>query len=163
MWLSDWSRRRFLRNGAYALGGILGADPRSAGPLDAQSPDPILLPTFVADADGNGRLGQADERLVQNALFTRRGFGLTPFPGFDVRADIFGRGVIEPTAVASVRHPIDTITRAGSPIRRRPITVAWHYGWYNRLSRPPGTQTVGYKGVYRTRFFGHTFALRRLA
>ena len=31
----------------------------------------------------------------------------------------------------------------GSPIRRRPVTVACHYGWYSRL---PGTQTVGCTG-----------------
>ena len=138
------SRRRFLRTGALALGGWSVSRRRTL--LDAQSPDPVLLPTFVADADGNGRLGPADERLLQDALFARRGFGLTPLPGFDVRADIFGRGVVEQIAVDSVRHTVATQAAGGVQAELRPITVAWHYGWYNVLNRPSGTQTVRFKG-----------------
>ena len=138
------SRRRFLRTGALALGEWSVSRRRTL--LDAQSPDPVLLPTFVADADGNGRLGPADERLVQDALFTRRGFGLTPLPGFDVRADIFGRGVVEKIAVDSVRHTVAAQTAGWVQAEPRPITVAWHYGWYNVLTRPSGTQTVRFKG-----------------
>ena len=46
------SRRRFLRTGALALGGWSLSRPSM---LKAQSPDPVLLPTFVADTNGNGR------------------------------------------------------------------------------------------------------------
>jgi hypothetical protein len=120
--------------------------------LDAQSPDPVLLSTFVADTDGNGRLGPADERLVQDALFTRRGFGPTPLPGFDIRADIFGRGSVGQLAVDSVRHTLETQTVGAVQAEPRPITVAWHYGWYNVLTRPPGLQTVRFKeGNYTSR------------
>ena len=146
MKVSDRSRRQFLRNGTYALGGLLGAGLRSAARLDAQETNPVVLPTFVADTNGDLRLDVADEELVRQVLFSQRGYDLRPLPGFDHRADVFGRGVIDPVAVESVRHTIDTVTQAGSPIRRRPVTVAWHYGWYNLLRRPPGTQTVGYKG-----------------
>ena len=138
------SRRRFLRTGALAAGGWSVSRRRTL--LDAQSPDPVLLPTFVADTDGNGRLGPADERLVQDALFTRRGFGLTPLPGFDVRADIFGRGSVGQLAVDSVRHTLEVQTAGGVQVEPRPITVAWHYGWYNVLTRPPWLQTVRFKG-----------------
>ena len=146
MKVSDRSRRQFLRNGTYALGGLLGSGLRSAAPLDAQEIDPVVLPTYVADTNGDLQLDAADEELVRQVLFSQRGYDLRPLPGFDHRADVFGRGVIDPVAVESVRHTIDTVAQAGSPIRRRPVTVAWHYGWYNLLKRPPGTQTVGYKG-----------------
>ena len=137
------SRRRFLRNGALALGG-LGLSRHQA--LTAQFPDPVLLPSFVADANGNGLLEAADERVVQDALFARRGFGLAPAPGFDVRADVFGRGIVDQLSLDSVRHTVSAQVSGLAEPEPRPITVAWHYGWYNIPVRPPELQTVRFKG-----------------
>ena len=109
MKVSDRSRRQFLRNGTYALGGLLGAGLRSAARLDAQETNPVVLPTFVADTNGDLRLDVADEELVRQVLFSQRGYDLRPLPGFDHRADVFGRGVIDPVAVESVRHTIDGV------------------------------------------------------
>ena len=132
------TRRSFLRTGTFAVGAGSVAAGRSA--LDAQSLDPVLLSAFVADTNGDGRLGPADERVVSDALFTRRGFGLTPLPGFDIRADVFGRGIVEPVAVDSVRHTVEAQAAGLTPPEQRPITVAWHYGWYNVPSRPPASR-----------------------
>ena len=79
MKVSDRSRRRFLRNGTYALGGLLGAGLRSAAPLDAQETDPVVLPTYVADTNGDLQLDAADEELVSQVLFSQRGYDLSPF------------------------------------------------------------------------------------
>ncbi len=138
------SRRGFLRTGALALGGCSVSSAPTL--LDAQSPDSGLLPTYVADANGSGNLTPADERLVRDALFTRRGFGLSPAEGFDIRADVLGRGVVDSTAVAAVQSTLAAQAAGSVQPERRPITVAWHYGWYNDLTRPPGLQTARFKG-----------------
>lgn len=135
------SRRRFLSRTAVGTASI--CTPNAW--LSAQTPGPNLLPNYVADANGNGWLGAQDEKVVRNALFSKRGFGLRPAPGFDHRADIFGRGSIDESTLESVQHTVREIGSLTTPTRR-PITVAWHYGWYNRLARPPGTQTVKFKG-----------------
>ena len=143
------SRRRFLRAGALAVGGWSLSRHRL---LQAQAAEPVLLPTFVADANGDGLLGSGDEQVVRNALFTRRGFDLVPDPAFDVRADVFGRGVIDQQALDSVRRTVDAQAAGTVQTEPRPITVAWHYGWYNAPVRPPELQTVQFKGGdYRSR------------
>ena len=136
------SRRRFLRTGALALGSWTASSSRTS--LDAQ--EPVLLPTYVADANGSGNLTTADERLVRQALFTQRGFGLSPIEGFDVRADVLGRGVVDTSAVDAVQNTLAAQVAGSVQPERRPITVAWHYGWYNDLTRPEGAQTVRFKG-----------------
>ena len=107
---------------------------------------PTLLPPYVADVDGSGTINASDREIVSTALYAQRGFGLTPRPGFDYRADVFGRAVVEPLVVDSVTHTIQRYGESTMPTSRRPITIAWHYGWYNTLDRPPGSQTVRFKG-----------------
>ena len=106
----------------------------------------MLLPPYVADVDGSGAIDAFDRELVGTALYAQRGFGIAPRPSFDYRADVFGRAVVEPLVVDSVTHSIQRYGESTVPMLRRPITVAWHYGWYNGLSRPPGAQTVRFKG-----------------
>lgn len=137
------SRRRFLQTGALALGGwSLARSPL----VRAQVQDPVLLPTFVADTNGNGLLGSSDARVVREALFAERGFGLTPHPDFDPRADVFGRGVVDQLSVDSVQHTVEAQASGLVEPEPRPITVAWHYGWYNVPFRPPELQTVRFRG-----------------
>ena len=136
------SRRRFLATSGAALAGA--AAPNLAA-REAQS-SPVLLPPYVADVDGDGQLGPLDQEVVRTALFAQRGFDLVPRPGFDQRADVFGRGSVEPLGVDSVAHSIDQHIMSLAPAITRPITIAWHYGWYNTLDRPPGRQTVRLKG-----------------
>ncbi|MCE2539665.1 MAG: hypothetical protein J4G16_04570 [Acidobacteria bacterium] len=109
---------------------------------------PPLLPPYVTDIDGSGAIDASDREIVSTALYAQRGFGLTPRPGFDYRADVFGRAVVEPLVVDAVTHSIQRYGESTMPTPRRPITVAWHYGWYNTLDRPPGShsQTVRFKG-----------------
>ena len=84
-------------------------------------------------------------------LFARRfspsgALGLSPIEGFDVRADVLGRGVVDTSAVDAVQSTLAAQVAGSVQPERRPITVAWHYGWYNDLTRPEGAQTVRFKG-----------------
>ncbi|SVD22233.1 uncharacterized protein METZ01_LOCUS375087, partial [marine metagenome] len=139
------SRRRFLGRTALGTAGIWTSFTPASKWLAAQTTEPTLLPSYVADANGNGLLGAQDEKVILNALFSNRGFGLRPEPGFDYRADIFGRATVEENVLDSVRYTVNEIGSLTTPTLR-PITVAWHYGWYNTLERPRGTQTVTFKG-----------------
>ena len=142
MILQQKSRRSFLR----AVGSVLSTTvlPTSVG-LDAQEP-PVVLAPYVADVNGNGSVGDGDLQLVDAALFSQRGFDLEPGAGFDQRADVFGRGVVDAVVVDSVRRSIAQYAAAGASRRPRPITVAWHYGWYSHTNRPPGLQMARFKG-----------------
>ncbi len=136
------SRRQFLRAAGIALaGGAVQAPALLRG-----QQGPTLLPSYLADVDGSGAIDAFDQQIVNTALHAHRGFDLTPRPGFDHRADVFGRAVVEPLVVDSVTHSV--LRYAGSTERTlpRPITVAWHYGWYEGFRRRPGTQTVRFKG-----------------
>ena len=136
------TRRTFLTTAGAAFAGIAS---RGLGSLHAQSAG-ILLPPYVADVSGNGRVGQSDQDIVETALFAQRGFDLVPRPSFDPRADVFGRAAIDAETVQSVST---TIARYASSIEAyspRPITVAWHYGWYKSVPRPAGLQTARFKG-----------------
>lgn len=134
------SRRKFLRTTAASL--AVGAAP---GALRGQEA-PLLLAPYVTDVDGSGTISAVDEEIVSTALHAQRGFGLRPRPGFDYRADVLGRAAVDPLVVDSVSHSVQQYTGSEEPPPRRPITIAWHYGWYNRLDRPPGAQTVRFKG-----------------
>lgn len=135
------SRRSFLTATSAAVAATVTRPNISIGAQEG----PVLLPPYIADVNGDGLLEPDDAGLVDLALFTQRGFDLVPAPGFDHRADIFGRGGIDPIALESVLHSID-VWRESATLAPRPITVAWHYGWYNTLNRPPGLQTVRLKG-----------------
>ena len=133
-------RRSFLRVGAMGLAGTMGTG------LRAQTLAGLTLPTYLADVDGDGLLSAADSELMRNALFTSRGFAVEPNTGFDYRADVFGRAGIDQDAVDAVSRTID-LQVDGTPVSDpRPITVAWHYGWYDRVRRPLLQQTVRYLG-----------------
>ena len=117
----------------------------AAGRLQAQSPGPVTLAPYVADVDGDGTIGVADTGVMQQAVLTSRGFGVEPNRGFDIRADVFGRGVIGQDAVDAVAHTVATAAVPFRPVRR-PITVGWHYAWYDQIRRPLLEQTVRYLG-----------------
>ena len=104
--------------------------------LRGQSTNGLTLPPYVADIDGDGQVGLADTQVMRQVLFTSRGFALQPNTGFDFRADVFGRASIDQDAVDAVFRTVDLLGD-GLPVDEpRPITVAWHYGWYDRLRRP---------------------------
>ena len=105
-----------------------------------------MLAPYVTDVDGNGFIDGVDEEIVSTALHANRGFGLAPRPGFDYRADVLGRAAVDPLVVDSVSHSVQEYAESPERTPSRPITVAWHYGWYNTFDRPPGTQTVRFKG-----------------
>ena len=133
-------RRSFLRGGAMGLAGAMGTR------LLAQTSAGVTLPAYVADVDGDGRLGTADTQLMRGALFTSRGFAIKPNTGYDFRADVFGRARVDQAAVDAVSRTVDLLGD-GLPVSDpRPITVAWHYGWYNKIRRPLLQQTVRYLG-----------------
>ena len=133
------SRRDFLR---LAVAGALGWSPRGR----AQSLSPTKLAPYVADVDGSDFLSEADPRIVAAAQFSRRGFDLIPHDGWDFRADVFGQGTVDPDATFAVRQTVNLVGLGPIGIRRRPITVCWHYGWHDRLSRPRSLQTVRFRG-----------------
>ena len=138
------SRRRFLRATALASGSLIGVG-RELPSLAQSSPLP-RVPAYLSDTTGDGVLSVADRRLVQRALFSRRGFNLRPNPEFDYRADVLGRGMIGQDALDLVSS---TVAQQPGPLGAgeiRPITVVWHYGWYNTTSRVRGSQTVGFLG-----------------
>ena len=133
-------RRLFLRLG---LRGLVGASAGSR--IRAQAPDTVALASHVVDVNGDGVLGADDVRVMAQALFTTRGFAIEPNAGFDTRADVFGRGVIGQDAVDAVSHAVSTSSVPAVPVRR-PITIGWHYGWYDQIRRPLLQQTVRYLG-----------------
>ena len=133
-------RRSFLRVGTLGLAGAIGTG------LRAQTSAGVTLPAYVADVDGDGQLGAADTQLMRGALFTSRGFAIEPNTGFDYRADVFGRAGIDQDAVDAVSRTIGLLGDGVPVSDPRPITVAWHYGWYDRVRRPLLQQTVRYLG-----------------
>ncbi len=133
-------RRLFLRLGAMGLAGAAGGRL-----VQAQAPDAVTLASHVVDVNGDGWLGAGDVGVMEQALFTSRGFAIEPNTGFDTRADVFGRGVIGQDAVDAVIHAVSTSAVPAVPVRR-PITVGWHYGWYDHIRRPLLEQTVRYLG-----------------
>ena len=138
--MTDLDRRSFLRVGTLGLAGAMG------GGLRAQTSPSVILPPYVADINGNGLLGSDDTQLMRGALFTSRGFALEPNRGFDFRADVFGRAGIDQDAVDAVSRTIGLLDDGVLVNAPRPITVAWHYGWYDRLRRPLLLQTARYLG-----------------
>ena len=140
MTAASLDRRSFLRVGTLGLAAAIGAEPR------AQSSPGVTLPPYIADVDGDGQLGAEDTELMRRALFTSRGFVLKPSTGFDYRADVLGRGRVDQDAVDAVSHTIALFGDVGQASDLRPITVAWHYGWYDQIRRPLLQQTVRYLG-----------------
>ena len=137
------SRRRFLRSAALASGSLIGG-----GGLRtfAQTAPTLRLPAHLADTTGDAVLSASDWRLVQRALFSRRGFDVRPNPDFDIRADVLGRGAIDGDVVDLVSRTVAEQSGRLKVHETRPITVAWHYGWYNIPRREPGLQTVRFLG-----------------
>ena len=104
------------------------------------------LSSFRADIDGDGILGNVDAEVMRRALFTSRGFSIEPNPNFDFRADVFGRGQVDQEALDAVSRTIGLLGNDPTLSDPRPIVVAWHYGWYDRVQRPLLLQTVRYLG-----------------
>ena len=138
------SRRQFLRSAALVSGSLIGgAGTRTSF---AQSVSAPRLLGHLADTTGDGVLSASDRQLVQRALFSRRGFDLQPNPGFDFRADVLGRGAIDGDVVDLVSRTVAEQSGRLDVREARPITVAWHYGWYNNALRERGLQTVQFLG-----------------
>jgi len=132
-------RRSFLRAGATAAAGLA-----LCGTGRAQQSD--LLKSYLADLDGNGVVDAADLAIARQASFTARGFSIAPNVGYDFRADVFGRGEVDQSSVDAVAAAVTASQAGGLPMEPRPITVAWHYPWYDLLQRPFLEQTVRYLG-----------------
>lgn len=151
---SSTSRRAFLRGGTLAMAGTLlggagGALARPAGRGSAAAPaaqDGAALRVYLGDLNGNGFVTVDDLRLAERATGAQRGFGLTPLPGYDFRADLFGRGSVGVEDVAAVRDILERVRGFERVPVFRPITVGWHYGWYNSPTRNPEQQTVKFLG-----------------
>ena len=135
------TRRQFLATASAAVAATpLGGH----NPLFAQAPI-SLLPPHLADVNGDGIIDDRDRMILERALFTQRGYDISAIDGYEHRADVFGRGIVDRTSVDTCLSSLDLYQSSGVQ-PNRPITVAWHYGWYNDLDRPPGWQTVRYKG-----------------
>ena len=104
-----------------------------------------MLPPYRVDVSGNGQVGPADAQIIRAALHSRRGFNLTPAPGYDFRADVFGRGSVDQLDISSVEFNVPLLQGIGQFPDRRPITVAWHYGWYDQPGRPPLLPTAQFR------------------
>ena len=114
--------------------------------LRAQSaPGAALQFSYLVDVDGDGVLDEADTALMEGALFTSRGFEIDPHPGYDHRADIFGKARVDQESVDALASGMARFGSMAVPAQR-PITVAWHYGWYDSRQRPLLHQTVRYLG-----------------
>lgn len=135
----SFDRRSFLRAGAAAMVSAMGSR------LSAQAPATVL-PSYIADLDGNGVLDAADAELMRQALFTSRGFQVSPNQGFDFRADVFGRGVVDQASADAVFAAVSALESGDLDPQLRPITIAWHYNWYDQLQRPLLLQTARYLG-----------------
>lgn len=147
--MHPYDRRRFLSTFVKAAGaGAVGLPLLDPGALidEALAAAPEILPSYVADVSGNGAVGDADVELVRQALRRRRGTAIQPLAGYDLRADVFGSGKITRTALRSVQATASELARSPAVERARPITVAWHYGWYNHEARRPRKHHVWYKG-----------------
>ena len=66
MTAASLDRRSFLRVGTIGLASAMGAG------LRAQPSPGVTLPRYLADVDGDGRLGAVDSQLMRGALFTSR-------------------------------------------------------------------------------------------
>ena len=114
--------------------------------MRAQSaPGTALQFSYLVDVDGDGALDEADTALMERALFTSRGFEIDPRPGYDHRADIFGKARVDQESVDALASGMARFGNMAVPAPR-PITVAWHYGWYDSRERPLLHQTVRYLG-----------------
>jgi hypothetical protein len=140
------SRRRFLhRSALLAATGALGNSLPGPWTDEAMAAPEQLLP-WVADVSGEGSWAKQDEKIIRRALRTRRGLDLTPRGDYDYRADVFGSGRVDRAALKSVRATRRALADDPTLQRARPITVAWHYGWYNFESRRPRQHHVWFKG-----------------
>jgi hypothetical protein len=121
---------------------VAGAFVRSAYAAETEE----VLPSFIADISGNQTLGKIDRSIVEAALGSRRGFGVAPDQGFDHRADVFGRGRVDASDFDAVKRAHRHLAANAADERTRPITVNWHYGWFNFPTRQPREHHVWYKG-----------------
>lgn len=108
----------------------------------AHGAEPHALPLYLADLNGDGKVDAADLDVLLAAFRTRRGLQLEPSDGYDFRADLLARGRVGQPEVAVFEGMLGRANGSGSV--QRPITVGWHYGWYNNLRRRG--QTAGFLG-----------------
>ncbi len=136
-----FDRREFARIlGATALGTATLGGGAPAWALGDHARRGRLPPAYLADLDGDGKIGEGDVRTVIAAVGSRRGFDLRPASGYDPRADFFARMRVGGPDLDSIRR----LRQLGHAIGEQPITVAWHYGWHHN-KRHRGI-TAGYLG-----------------
>ncbi len=145
--VDELSRRRFLsRGGAVATVAALGWSLGDALVADVEAAEPELLSPFVADITGNGAVGPADVEIARLARDGRRGLEVVARTGYDHRADVFGRGRVDAQDAAAISRTADHLRNNPNDRRPRPVTVNWHYGWFNHPSREPKQHHVWFKG-----------------
>ncbi len=121
---------------ADTLGGAaLGQTPTAPGTVPGE---PVR---WAFDVDGDGRLGARDRTIVELALGTERG-ARALLGDYEFRADVLGRGHIGPEHLRA----FDRMRAAATVLPRRPIVMAWHYGWYDDKTRRNNPATVDYVG-----------------
>lgn len=153
-----YDRRDFLSTFATVVGasavGLPLLDPEALVDEALAAIDPV--PSYVADLGGDGAVGRDDERIARRALRGRRGTDIVPRQGYDYRADVLGTGRIIRRDLRTVRETRAHLDRNPADRRSRPITIAWHYGWYNHPSRKPRRHHVWFKGgAYSSRIPAH--------
>ncbi len=143
----ELSRRRLLRRGGrLATIAALGWPLREALLADVAAAQPKLLSSFVADVTGNGVVGSADVELARRSLDSRRGLDVVARAGYDHRVDVFGRGRVDAQDATAISRTLKYLRDNDSARRPRPVTVNWHYGWFNHPTRKPTDHHVWFKG-----------------
>ncbi len=124
---------------------------RAAGAVSLPAAGAVLA-SYVADVGGNGGPGNSDKTLIRKAMGARRGLDVLAKGGYDYRGDVFGRGRVSRDDLKAVKQAIKHFKADPDAIRPRPVTVCWHYAWYNHANRKPNKQHVWFKsGGYSSR------------
>lgn len=134
-------RREFARMlGATAVGTAALGGGAPAWALAAHARGGRLPPAYLADLDGDGKIGKNDVRTLMAAVGSRRGLEVRPARGYDPRADFYARMRVGGPDLDSIRR----LRELGKTVGTQPITVAWHYGWHHAKNRLD--PTVGFLG-----------------
>ena len=96
------SRRQFLSAASAFAATAAG----QKIPLLAQQQSAVISP-HVADLNGDGVIDDQDRAIVERALFARRGYDIAAAPGYEPRADVFARGLVDRTTVDNCLASLD--------------------------------------------------------
>ena len=149
----DLTRREFLGRGTAlagwsALGWGMAQGPtahaRAAG-MASVGAIADVLPHYIADVTGNGTHANSDKSLVRKLIGAKRGLEVLAKAGYDYRGDVFGRGRVSKDDLKAVQKALKHFKNNPADMRPRPVTVGWHYAWYNHANRKPNKQHVWFK------------------